>query len=155
MNLIEVVKKYQNKILDDGILVEYDLFFKEDAENGCHFAIDEYEELRELDNVILKIRESDKDAEIYVHTYGVDFSKERIYIYADTIWINTVMNVEEIYSFFRNLREIEPADIVVLAEDETIDGPVALVVSTEYKVEDYETFIEKRKLSEIQSLYWD
>ena len=155
MSLIEVVKKYQNKILDDGILVEYDLFFNEDAENGCIFAIDEYDKLKELDNVILKIRESDKDAEIYVNTYDIDFSKERIVIYADTIWINTVNTIEEIYSFFRNFREIEPADIVLLSEDETIDGPVALAVSTEYKVEDYESFIEKRKLSEIKSLYWD
>ena len=31
MNLIETLKRYQNKILDSGILIEYSLFF--DKEN--------------------------------------------------------------------------------------------------------------------------
>lgn len=155
MNLIEVVSKYQDEIFDNGVLVEYGLFFNEVAENHCKFAIDEYEELEELNNVILKLIAKDKNAEIYVSTYGIDFLEEKTHIYADSLWINTVIKVGEIYDFFRDSQKVEPTDIVLLAEDETIDGTVALVISAEGKAEDYRSFIEKRQLSKIKSLYWD
>ena len=41
MNLIETLKRYQNKILDSGILIEYSLFFDKENNDYCKFAIDE------------------------------------------------------------------------------------------------------------------
>ena len=76
MNWIDKVSKYQNVILNNGILVEYELFFSEVAKNHCKFAIDEYEELEELNNVILMLRKKDKNAEIYVNTYGIDSAEK-------------------------------------------------------------------------------
>ena len=155
MNLIEIVNKYQNEILDKSILVEYGLFFNEVAENRCKFVIDELEELEELNCVIRKIVVEDKNAEIYVNTYGIDFEEENIYIYADSLWINTMLEVKEIYDFFEDFHKIEPTDIVSLVEDETIDGTVALVILANGIKENYRSFIKKRKLSKIKSLYWD
>ena len=155
MNLIEIVNKYQNEMLDKSILVEYGLFFNEVAENRCKFVIDELEELEELNCVIRKIVVEDKNAEIYVNTYGIDFEEENIYIYADSLWINTMLEVKEIYDFFEDFHKIEPTDIVSLVEDETIDGTVALVILANGIEENYRSFIKKRKLSKIKSLYWD
>lgn len=155
MNLIEIVNKYQNEILDKSILVEYGLFSNEVAENRCKFVIDELEELEELNCVIRKIVVEDKNAEIYVNTYGIDFEEENIYIYADSLWINTMLEVKEIYDFFEDFHKIEPTDIVSLVEDETIDGTVALVILANGIEENYRSFIKKRKLSKIKSLYWD
>ena len=50
---------------------------------------------------------------------------------------------------------IEPSDIALLDENETIDGAVALVVLEDGKVESYKSFIKKRELDKIKSLYWD
>ena len=142
MNLIEIVNKYQNEILDKSILVEYGLFFNEVAENRCKFVIDELEELEELNCVIRKIVVEDKNAEIYVNTYGIDFEEENIYIYADSLWINTMLEVKEIYDFFEDFHKIEPTDIVSLVEDETIDGTVALVILANGIEENYRSFIK-------------
>ena len=73
MNLIEIVNKYQNEILDKSILVEYGLFFNEVAENRCKFVIDELEELEELNCVIRKIVVEDKNE--YKEEYTIDFNK--------------------------------------------------------------------------------
>ena len=146
MNLIEIVNKYQNEILDKSILVEYGLFFNEVAENRCKFVIDELEELEELNCVIRKIVVEDKNAEIYVNTYGIDFEEENIYIYADSLWINTMLEVKEIYDFFEDFHKIEPTDIVSLVEDETIDGTVALVILANGIEENYRSFIKKKKV---------
>ena len=146
MNLIEIVNKYQNEILDKSILVEYGLFFNEVAENRCKFVIDELEELEELNCVIRKIVVEDKNAEIYVNTYGIDFEEENIYIYADSLWINTMLEMKEIYDFFEDFHKVDPTDIVSLVEDETIDGTVALVILANGIEENYRSFIKKKKV---------
>lgn len=155
MNLIEIVKKYQDEVLEKGILINYSLFFHMNNKNYCRFVIDENEELDELNNVILRLVEKDRNAEIYVSTYSINFAEENTYIYADTLWINSVIDVEELYNFFKSSQNIEPSDVVPLVEDETIDGEIAFVVSAEDKLEDYRPFIKKRQLSMIKSLYWD
>ena len=48
MNLIEVVKKCQNGVLDNGMLIEYSLFFDEIARGCCKFSIDNNKELNIL-----------------------------------------------------------------------------------------------------------
>lgn len=155
MNLIEVVKKCQNEMLDNGILIEYNLFFNEIARGYCKFSIDNNKELNALKEIFLKIREKDKYAEIYVSTYGIDLAKNNISIYADTVWIYSIISVEELYYFFKEHSNIEPSDIELLMEDETIDKSVEVVVLKEYRLENYESFIQKRQLNMIKSLYWD
>ncbi|MBD5136862.1 MAG: hypothetical protein HDT39_12995 [Lachnospiraceae bacterium] len=81
MNLIEIVRKYQNEILFNGILVEGGLFFNEVVENHYKFVIDDCKELVELNSVIKKLMTKDKNAEIYLNTYGIDFEEENIHIY--------------------------------------------------------------------------
>lgn len=155
MNLIELVRKYESEISDNSILVEYALYFKEVAENRCKFAIDEYEELETLKDVISRIIAKDKNAEIYVNTYGIDFTEKNTHIYADSLWVDTILEAEDIYNFFSNSRNVEPTDIVSLEDDETVDGTIALVMALEGKVTDYNSFIKEKKLCKIKSLYWD
>ena len=97
----------------------------------------------------------DRNAEIYVNTYGIDFMEENMHIYADSLWIDTILEEKEIYSFFRNSRKVEPTDIVSLEDDETVDGTIALVMAVEGKVTDYNSFIKEKQLCKIKSLYWD
>lgn len=155
MNLIELVRKYESEILDNSILVEYALYFREVAEKRCEFAIDEYEELEVLKDVISRLMAKDKNAEIYVNTYGMDFTQADTHIYADSLWVDTILEVEEIYNFFNNSRKVEPTDIVSLEDDETVDGTIVLVMSVEGKVTGYDSFIKEKQLCKIKSLYWD
>ena len=155
MNLNELVSKYKEKISKDSILMEYEMFFDNIAKNYCRFAIDKYKELEQLNDIILKIKENDKNAKIYVCTYGVDFKNNEIYIYGDTLWIDTIIDTNKIYDFFKSSKEIEPSDIVLLSDYETIDGTIALVFSSDDKVEDYKSFIKNIQLNKIKSLYWD
>lgn len=155
MNLIELVRKYESEISDNSILVEYALFFREVTEKRCKFVIDEYEELEVLKDVISRLMVKDKDAEIYVNTYGIDFTEANIHIYADSLWVDTILEVEEIYNLFSNFRKVEPTDIVPLEDDETIGGTLAYVISAEGKINDYKSFINEKQLCKIKSLYWD
>ena len=155
MDLINLINKYKNKILDDSILIEYDLFFNNLFKEHCKFVFDDDKELKELNDVILKIKKIDKNAEIYVNTYGINFENKKIFIYADTLWIDTIVKLDEMFNIFRDFSEIEPSDIVSLDINETIDGTVSLVFSLDGRIEDYESFIRNRRLSKIKSLYWD
>lgn len=155
MDLIGIIKQYKSRIMDEGLLIEYGLFFENMLKQHCTFVLDNDNSIGILNNVLLRIKESDKNAEIYVNTYGIDFTKENLYIYADTLWINTIIGKEKIIGFFNGFPEAEPSDILSLDKDEMADGAVALVVLAGYKVESYKTFIGKRELSKIKSLYWD
>lgn len=90
-----------------------------------------------------------------MNTYGINFKNKRIFIYADTLWIDTIVKLDEIFNIFRGFSKIEPSSIVSLDIDETIDGTISLVFSLDGSTEDYESFIRNRRLSKIKSLYWD
>lgn len=155
MSLVEIIKKHQKEIADDNILIEYNLFFANVAKQDCKFVLDDSTEIKELDNIILTIKGIDRNAEIYVNTYGISYLDNKLFIYADTLWINTIIEIKEISHLFKKNPNIEPSDIASLAENETIDGVVALVVLEDGKVESYKSFIKKRELDKIKSLYWD
>lgn len=155
MSLIEIIEKYQKKIADESILIEYNLFFINVIKQDCKFVLDKSTEIRELDDILLTIKGIDRNAEIYVSTYGISYLNDKIFIYADTLWINTIIEIEEILNLFKKNPNIEPSDIALWDEDKTIDGTAALVVLEDGKVESYKSFIEKRELGKIKSLYWD
>lgn len=155
MDLVKIINEHRSEILNNGILIEYDLFFKHFIKKYCRFVIDSDEELEELNDVVFRIKRKDSNAEIFVNTYGIDFTDEPISVYADTLWINTIIELEEIFDLFRNFPRVEPSDILSLKEDETIDGAVGIVVMPDDKVEDYKSFINKRQINKIKSLYWD
>ena len=121
MSLVDVVKKYQNELSNKGILVEYSLFFDESTKSQCKFVIDDCEELEALNEIVQKLIKQDRNAEIYVNTYSINFDGKNTHIYADTLWINSIISLEELYSFFNDNKNIEPGDIVTLANDEAVD----------------------------------
>lgn len=155
MSLIEIIEKHRKKIADESILIEYNLFFANVVKKNCKFVLDKSTEIRELDDILLKIRGIDRNAEIYVSTYGISHLNNKIFVYADTLWINTIIEIEEILNLFKRNSNIEPSDIALWDEDKAIDGTAALVVLEDGKVESYKSFIEKRELGKIKSLYWD
>ena len=150
-----IVKKYQDKLLDKGILIKYNMFFDESTKSQCKFVIDDCEKLEVLNKIVQIIIKQDRNAEIYVNTYSINFDRKNTYNYADTLWINSIISLEELYSFFNDNKNIEPGDIVTLANDEAVDGDIAIVVRSKDNVEDYKLFIEKKQLTKIKSLYWD
>lgn len=152
MNLSEKIIGCQNAIQDNFVLIEYDLFFA-NIPDCCMFAIDDCEELEKLNSIIIKIKEMDKMAEIYVCTYIIDFTNRWKPVYADNIWVNTVIDITDMERLFGNCREIEPCYVVLASDDDTMEGIPALIFSSEGAVLDYNTFIEKRELSKIKSLY--
>ncbi|MBD5523581.1 MAG: hypothetical protein HDR04_04025 [Lachnospiraceae bacterium] len=155
MSLAEIIEKYQKEIADESILIEYNLFFTNVVKQDCKFVLDDSTEIRELDDILLTIKRIDKNAEIYVSTYGISYLNNKIFIYADTLWINTIMEIKEISNLFKNNPNIEPSDIALWDEDETMDGAAALVVLEDGKGESYKSLIEKREPGKIKSLYWD
>lgn len=155
MSLVDVVKKYQNKLLNKGILAEYGFFFDERVKKHCKFVIDDCEALEELHRVVLKLIEKDQNAEIYINTFSPVFANENTYIYADTLWIISTLDTEALYSLFKGHQNIEPSDIISLSENETIDGDIELAVWSDDQVRDYRSFIKTRPLDMIKSLYWD
>ena len=155
MSLDEIIKKHQKEIADDSILIEYNLFFENVMKQDCKFVLDENSEIGELDDIILTIKGIDRNAEIYVSTYGINWLDKKLFIYADTLWINTIIELDEISHLFQKNPNIEPCDIALWDEDETLDGVAALVVLEDGKVESYKSFMEKRELGKIKSLYWD
>lgn len=42
--------------------------------------------------------------DINLSTYGVNFTDEKIFIYADTLWINTIIELEEISDFLETFQ---------------------------------------------------
>lgn len=155
MNLVNVLKKYQNKLLDKGILIKYNVFFDESSKSQCKFVIDDCERLEALNKIVQKIIKQDSNAEIYVNTYSIDYEGKNTYIYADTLWVNSIISLEELYSFFNDSKNIEPCDIALLTNDEEVDGDIGIVVLSRDNVVDYKSFIEKKQLTMIKSLYWD
>ncbi len=155
MSLVDVVKKYQNELSNKGILVEYSLFFDESTKSQCKFVIDDCEELEALNEIVQKLIKQDRNAEIYVNTYSINFDGKNTHIYADTLWINSIISLEELYSFFNHSKNIEPCDIVSLTNNEAVDGDIEIVVLSRDNVVDYKSFIEKKQLAMIKSLYWD
>lgn len=155
MDILKKISRYRDEILKNCILIEYDLFYNSIFERYCKFAIDESEELEKLNNVIMKLKERDQNADIYVCTYGIDFANDWKYIYADTLWIDTIIDVAGLYSLFKHSREVEPSNIVLLSEDEMINGVIMLVFSSDTTVQDYMSFVEKRHIVNIKCLFWD
>lgn len=155
MSLIEIIEKHQKEIADESILIEYNLFFKNVAKQNCKFVLDKSTEIRELDDILLTIKGIDSNAEIYASTYGISYSNNKIFIYADTLWINTIIEIKEILNLFKKNPNINPSDMALWDEDETINGTATLVILEDGKVESYKSFIEKRELGKIKSLYWD
>ena len=154
MNLAEKIIDFQNAVQDNFILIEYDLFFK-NIPDCCIFAIDDHEELEKLNDIIVKIRKLDKKAEIYVCTYIIDFSIHWQPIYADNIWIDTVINIKELEGLFENCQGIEPCNVVLVSEDDTLEGVPTMIFTSDGKVQSYQSFSANKYLNNLKSLYWD
>lgn len=77
MSLVEIIKKHQKEIANDNILIEYNLFFANVAKQDCKFVLDDSTEIKELDN--------------------------KLFIYADTLWINTIIEIKEISHLLKKI----------------------------------------------------
>ncbi len=143
MNLIKLINKYKNKVVDKFLLVEYDLFFDNSVNEYCKFVIDDYKELKKLNNIILKIKDIDKSSKIYVNTYELDFINEKIFIYTDTLWINTIINLEDILKLFKNTISIEPSNISLLIDKNKDIYEIPDIVILLDDIEDYNIFSKR------------
>ena len=80
MILAEIIEKYQKEIADESILIEYNLFFTNVVKQDCKFVLDDSTEIRELDDILLTIKRIDRNAEIYVCTYGISYLNNKLFM---------------------------------------------------------------------------
>ena len=151
MNIIQQIQKYDDQTKEKGFLVQQDLFFDKTLQENCRFVLDEPETMQMLHNFLDKIKIMDKTAQVYVSTYPLYNEQEKPFLYADTLWIDTEVSLEEIAQYFADCRVIEPSsiDAVTREEIQEID-----FVFTE-KVMGCKKFFQKKNLERIKSLYWD
>lgn len=53
MNFIKLIRKHQDELNEDEVLIEYDLFFEHIHKGYCSFAIDDKNELKKLNTVLM------------------------------------------------------------------------------------------------------
>lgn len=151
MDIIQRIQKYDDQTKEKGFLVQEDLFFDKTLQESCKFALDEPQAMQMLHNFLDKIKRMDKTAQVYVNTYPLYYEQEKPFLYADTLWIDTRISLEEIAQYFADCRWVEPSsiDAVTFAEIEEIQ-----FVFTE-KVRECKSFFQNKNLKRIKSLYWN
>lgn len=156
MSLVETIQSYQGKINDFNILAEYHFFFANVGDEE-KFVLDRDKEFDQLNNIILRIEKLDNHAEIYVNVNRSYGTNNDCSIYADTLWIDTIIELEEIEKLFhRNTAiDIEPSDIVLLKDNEKIDGTIDFVILADGQVESFISFIGRKNFETMKSIYWD
>lgn len=152
MNLKEMYKN-KNVIINDMdcILVDYGLFF--DGELGKYncFSIDDEYEIVKLKEICRELIEL--GAEIYVFAYSEnENSRGEKYIYADCLWVDTTLSVNELEVIFNENKEVEPSDISLInATEEYNQNNLFLFKENGEIVE----FKDEADRINIKSLYWD
>lgn len=74
-------------------------------------------------------------------------------IYADTLWINTIINLENILKLFKNTISIEPSKISLLIDKNKNIYEIPDIVILLDGIEDYNIFSKRIQLDKIKSLY--
>ena len=74
-------------------------------------------------------------------------------IYADTLWINTIINLENILKLFKNTISIEPSKISLLIDKNKNIYEIPDIVILLDSIEDYNIFSKRIQLGKIKSLY--
>lgn len=74
-------------------------------------------------------------------------------IYADTLWINTIINLENILKLFKNTISIEPSKISLLIDKNKNIYEIPDIVILLDGIEDYNIFSKRIQLGKIKSLY--
>lgn len=74
-------------------------------------------------------------------------------IYADTLWINTIINLENILKLFKNTISIEPSKISLLINKNKNIYEIPDIVILLDGIEDYNIFSKRIQLDKIKSLY--
>ena len=117
------------------------------------FIIDEEMQIKQLDEVICKIEEMDKESIIYAATYPIEKKEHGISAYCDMLWIKTKLTCIELENLFTNYREIEPSAIFNLtpAEKSTIE----LYIGKNLQCNNFEQVATLFKTDEIKIIYWD
>lgn len=155
MNLQEMYKN-KNVIINDMdcILVDYDLFF--DGELGkynCFSIDDEYE--------IVKIKEICRElielgAKIYVFAYNEnENSRGEKYIYADCLWVDTTLSVNELEVIFNENKEVEPSDISLINATEEYNQNNLFLFKATGEIVEFKKIKDEADRINIKCLYWD
>lgn len=155
MNLLEMYYNAKHLIsADDSILIDYDLFFDDQRENCKGVVIDEEDELEEVLALVSKLKKQFSDSTVYVCAYGEILSGINV-IYADSLWIHTKENVNDLVSFFEELDLLEPEDIFPLSETEDYFQEKILLFQSTGDVVNLRDKVDESFMKDIKCVYWD
>lgn len=157
MNLQEMYKKKNVKINDmDCLLVDYDLFFNEELGKYNCFSIDDMDEISKIKTICYKLIQL--GAKIYVFAYNEnENSRGEKYIYADCLWVDTTLSVNELYTFFKEDKDVEPSDISIVKKTGEYNQNNLFLFKATGEIVEFKKIIDTTEtdLTNIKSLYWD
>lgn len=141
---------------DDIVLTDFDIFFNEHEKEYNRFVLDDDEDKSKLCRFIKVIRETDRNAQIYVCTYGQEniFNGKKT-VYADQIWIDTIMTKARTESIMTQTDLPIPSDICVLSECNEIAYDKIYHIRRNSENKPVTDLLNKEKTGRFITLYWD
>lgn len=156
-----IKEKIKNMLDNEELLIDYGVFTNE-LKDICYFVIDDEDEINELELILTYIKATDKNAQIFCSTYGVDNTEKEPYIYCDNLWICsnifTVKTIQELFAQFdtagNDLRTLVPSSVMVLS-NEDIDENLVYYIDGDCILHKYVDESPIKDANNILSIYWD
>jgi len=159
MELVDMYNGIKEIIpLGHFILIDYCTFFDSANLGGyTRFAIDNINEIELLKTIIDRLLTADKNAKLYVCVYGnelVDKGGEK-FLYGDSIWINTYIDISFVNQLFDKYKMIQPTLVRNLSEAEEINQKPIICFSRSGDVIKITESNNTEKADRVIVLYWD
>ncbi len=156
-NLLDVYECNREKISEEGyFLVEYNVFFDKAVAQYAQFAIDDISEIEQLNQFVNENISEGKFKSVFVCVYGKEFidSVGKRSFYADELWIDSKLSVEELEILFAKLELLKPSYISKLEDSDEYCQDNIILFKENNKVDNLKENNDII-LSNLKVLYWD
>ena len=156
MYFLESVFNSNNFDLNDAVLSEYNIFFDENDKKYNQFSLDD-EDIPDLNRFVSTLKDSDPDCNIYVLIYGYELtsSNGEKFTYADQLWIDTKLSIDEVKELVSTAGMTEPSDIRYFCDCNEVEYGQIYLISRSENGDPVISEIEKENAGQIVTLYWD
>ena len=142
--------------ITDAVLTEYNIFFDENDKKYNQFSLDD-EDMPDLHKFISTLKINEPDCKIYVLTYGYEMtsSNGEKSTYADQLWIDTHLSINEVSELVSTAGLTEPSDVRYFCDCDEVEYSQIYLISRSENRDPVISEIEKVKISQAVTLYWD
>ena len=156
MYFLENVFRSNSFDLNDAVLTDYDIYFDENSKKYNSFSLDD-EDLPNLHRFIKALKVKDPNSKFFVLTYGCDLISDngKKYTYADQLWIDTNLGIYEVKNLVSVIGLTEPSAIRYFCNCNEIEYYQVYLISRSKNGESIISKIEKEKVNQVITLYWD